>query len=156
MGILRSVWLVRLLFLLPFPGVPLMIAGRINRGKLSTVVARLRYVLVQAFGRGSYLDATLHAELTRLLGPDWSDLITCFRKLNAAGFKPGRANRALARICLQLWRINPSLLLVMQWEVAYCLWEEMGAAFEHKLNLVECLWPQESYFATKHVKEAST
>lgn len=155
MGIFRSAWLVRLLFLLPVPGVPLMVAGRINKSKLQAIVARLQYVLVQAYGRGSYLDKTLHDELVRVMGADWRDLPACFRKLQAAGFKPGRANRALASICRRLWRLNPSLVLIMQWEVAYCLWEDMGTEFEASLDRVDCIWPEGSYFATKHVKEAS-
>lgn len=151
----NNAWIIRILYLLPFPGL-VRLVGHLGTPCTAQTLAQAQYVMVQAFGRGSYPDKTLTAKLAAVAKPAASPLTSSFLALEADDFRPGRANMALAGVCLQLWRLHPPLVIIAQWEVCYSLWlTDRKLIAGPAADRLICLWPQGSYYATVHVKRAT-
>lgn len=107
-------------------------------------------IIVQAFGRNMYTDASLH--IVRGLWAeacDESDALAVAR-LRERHFDAGEPNRSLAQACSDL--INHyDLPAIVQWEIATAfdpLWYE-----KHEQKIF-CLWPpRKGYFPTTRVTE---
>lgn len=152
----RQALLVWVLFLIPLPGLT-----RLFRSFLTIAPADIRArdcLLIQAFGRRHYADAGLRADLERIALPRQTDPAAALAALAEAGFDPGSSNRALAQLTVSRYLThNSALVVIAQWEVVFALWQASPARFERLLQQRQlvCLWPEDDYYATWHVKSAS-
>jgi hypothetical protein len=138
------------LYFLAVPGVPRLLRRYVSKFDKDTA-RDSEWVLVQAFGRESYTNQELTAQLARICTAPHT--LFRFAQLEKAGFRPGPANQKLARDCELLWSLNPSLVMELQWEVAYVLWSYDKQQFTKRQRQVNVIWPEGDYFATFHVTQ---
>lgn len=106
-------------------------------------------IIVQAFGRNTYLDASLGIVTDLYEECEEIDALTIVR-LRERGFNPGGPNRLLAQRCQEAVD-RFSVPAIVQWEIAAAfdpLWYK-----RHEQD-ISCLWPpREAYFPTTRVTE---
>ena len=151
----RQKFFLILLYFIPIPGLPYLLRRYLWPTVDESFIEQAGYVLVQAFGRGTYADKALQHELDELFDEDYGNLQECFRRLRNADFNPGSANVVLARCIQRMMKINPRLVVISQWEVMFALCSLDRSFFSANRHRLDCIWPEGSYFATVHVKTAS-
>jgi hypothetical protein len=133
---------------LPFwPSVPGI--GRVEDGDC---------LFVQSFGRNHFTDNELGRILWNIRSRTKLSDYESFVLLRQQGFDPGDSNRALARYSKKLFHqlSKNGPVIISQWEVVYCLFEMDPVWYLKHRSDIECIWPpEEGYFATAHVKQAS-
>lgn len=110
---------------------------------------------VQAFGRSMYTDKELRG-LAWLCRESTLTDEEKFTELRRRGFKPGDSN---VEIAFAAWGIihQQSLPAIMQWEVAYSMWEQYPRWYGKFRERLIALWPSVAadYFSTMEVKTLS-
>lgn len=107
-------------------------------------------IFVQSFGRNSISDRNLGKTL-RMLRQKATATTTSvsyqnecmFRHLKARKFDPGEANYALAYRVMALWS-KKNLPAIIQWEVAYAIWDSNPKCYKDFRDRISCLWPPEN------------
>lgn len=113
--------------------------------------------LTQAFGRNTFTDADLPIiSHNRKACDNDEDMFEHLR--GNERFDPGASNEALAEIVAgQL--LDPSVTIeqVMQWEVAFALWQKYPALYADTREGIHVLWPEEGAkaYRTHEVKRDS-
>lgn len=111
-------------------------------------------VLVQAFGRNSIQDKEL-PEVDRLHRTSEDDVET-FVQLQIDGFDPGESNRALAKVIMRRELSEGAVIEpVVQWEVAYAMWEMNPLKYAAYSHYIHTVWPQSGFYPTFEVKADS-
>lgn len=153
-------WLFDRFFL---PGSFLKETGRKRRGSRSDA----GFVIVLAFGRNDYPDGSFFERLSKEYWDSSSSETTTIRNvaewyveygtiatfclLSEAGFDPGIPNRTLADFCFQEFE-NNRMPFMLQWEVAYALWNEYSDWYEENLRHLMANWPKrEEYLSTRDI-----
>lgn len=111
-------------------------------------------VLVQAFGRNSIPDKEL-PEVDRLHRTSEDD-VEAFMRLQIDGFDPGESNRALAKVIMRR-ELNDKTVIepVVQWEVAYAMWELSPLKYAAYSRYIHTVWPESGFYPTFQVKADS-
>lgn len=112
-------------------------------------------MLVQAFGRNSYTDNQLPM-VQRLYRTEAgrSDL-RMWDILQAEQFDPGASNRTLAAAVKDRLESSGAIEPILQWEVAYALWEAAPGLYARYQNYMHTLWPKGTFYPTYEVKKDS-
>lgn len=110
-------------------------------------------LLVQAFGRNDVLDRELPAirDARASLGDD----IVMMEYLRDEQFDTGDSNRALAKAVAEKVYGGDVVEPVIQWEVAYALWQSDPEKFEQYKNYMHVVYPRSSFYPTYEVKADS-
>lgn len=112
-------------------------------------------IFVQAFGRGSWIDAVLGQILANVLIAAKGDDSSALNILRMRGFKPGESNFALARHAMRLHE-RYKIPIIAQWEVVCAIFILDPAWYWERQKEIDAIWPPtEGYFSTYHVKMAS-
>jgi hypothetical protein len=111
-------------------------------------------IFVQAFGRGTWNDKEMFGKLMKIRRAAGMSVYQTFMILrDEVHFQPGLSNIAIANFVMALSRLFPKAALMVQWEVAYAMFELDPDWYLEKMSLIDCLFPaREDYFATYHVK----
>lgn len=144
---MSNMWIaIKLLACYLFPFVPICPSiGKLEDGDC---------IFVQSFGRSSISDRNLGKALLvlRQRAKDYSthgdEDEFVFRQLKARNFDPGESNYALAYRVMALWsrKILPAMI---QWEVAYAIWEANPKCYADFRERIHCLWPlANGYYST--------
>lgn len=113
--------------------------------------------LTQAFGRNKFTDADLPiiSHNRRACGNDEEMFM---HLLGNERFDPGASNDALAEVVATQLR-DPAVIIeqVMQWEVAFALWQKYPALYAEAREGIHVLWPEEGAkaYRTHEVKRDS-
>lgn len=113
--------------------------------------------LTQAFGRNTFRDADL-PEVSRHRNQYETDEEMFAGFLSEKGFEPGVSNEALADIVAgQLSDLTVTIEQVMQWEVAFALWQKYPQLYADTQVGIHVLWPKEGTraYRTHEVKRDS-
>ena len=143
-----QIWLIRLMYM-PIPGLARCLIRFFPTGP--EVTGQLDWLAVQAIGRNSYPDDGLATRLNGLREQSDDDL-SLFQALEADGFNPGITNRELASFCQAARYINSDIVLELQWEVAFALWQDLPSTYRANAERVTVAWPSGTYFNTRMVK----
>ena len=111
--------------------------------------------LTQAFGRNTFEDSELPtiAEERASNGSDHSTFLNYLRREN---FDPGASNRALAEtVARQLQDQSVYIEQIMQWEVAYALWDQYPDLYRLHAPALHVVWPDSDFYPTFQVKADS-
>ena len=123
----------------------------------SNLLPYIDCIFVQAFGRGTWSDEELFQELMKVRSRANMNVYDTFMILrDEVRFQPGLSNVALAQYVIWISRLYPNAAYMIQWEVAYAIFEEDPDWFVDNMDMIDCIFPaREDYFATYHVKEIS-
>ena len=111
--------------------------------------------LTQAFGRNSITDAELPEQVVQRRATAASDE-AAFVSLSRDDFDPGESNYSLAEeASTQLQDPTRNLDQIMQWEVAYALWETEPEVFHAYRPAIHVVWPTSDFYPTHEVKADS-
>jgi hypothetical protein len=112
-------------------------------------------VLAQAFGRNTFTDKEL-PQVRQMYEAAGCDDLVMWQALSQAGFDPGWSNRALGNaVAVRVMDGVPAMEAVVQWEVAYALWQRDPEAYQRFKHHVHTLWPQRGFYPTVDVKADS-
>lgn len=116
-------------------------------------IGRPDSLLVQAFGRNAIKDNELYLiRDSRLMrGNDIDTMIY----LDNRQFDPGESNRELADIVDARLNEHEVVEPIIQWEVAYALWQKNPNKFLEYQNYLHLLWPRKNFYPTYEVKADS-
>lgn len=106
------------------------------------------FILVEGFGRNVYTNK----ELTTLIRPQRNRLgddSAMFKWLSENAFDPGTPNRILAEACVRQMRFY-GFPAIVQWEVAYAVWNEYPAFFEKYRGSFFVVWPWPKGYQGSH------
>lgn len=109
--------------------------------------------LVQAFGRDTITDSeliTVRGTREQLEDDDMMML-----HLDDIEFKPGPSNIDLAEKVADLLQSDTPPEQVLQWEVAYALYQQHPAVYKRYRNYIHTLWPHNGFYPTYEVKQDS-
>lgn len=111
--------------------------------------------LTQAFGRNTISDEELPEKVVQRRAQSGSD-VAAFVLLSRDDFDPGESNYALAKeAAVQLQDSTRNLDQIMQWEVAYALWETEPDVYHAYQPAIHVVWPQSDFYPTHEVKSDS-
>ncbi len=112
-------------------------------------------ILVRAFGRNQIDDDELGTKILRIRSMSDGDNKRAFDRLRRGGFLSGAFNDEVA-LQLFLYVLDTSHVLILQWEVAFSMFNLSEEWYRDNEHRIVVLWPPKSgYFSTYEVKKAS-
>jgi len=110
-------------------------------------------VLVQAFGRNTITDKELPT--IRDSAERHADARVVFEQLDRQAFDPGDSNRVLADAVDVKLQLDTVIEPLIQWEVAFALWQKDPVKYDQFNNYIHVLWPHSDFYPTYEVKRDS-